>query len=61
MKTKKVNTADRLTNELTAFRSFREMLEAMRRGYVPTFRRTKGYQKLARIVEGCGCKVWYSR
>jgi hypothetical protein len=50
--------ADRLTRLLTAFASWRDFLAAMAGGYVPTLRRTRACDKLARVVEAHGYRTF---
>ncbi len=57
---KKMSTEDRLTRSQTAFRSWQEFLTELRKGYVPTLRsRSKGCQKLGRIVNAAGFNVFW--
>jgi len=59
MEKAKLARADRLTRNLTAFRSFGEMAECMDRGYVPTIRPTsKARRELIEIVRASGHLVW---
>jgi hypothetical protein len=51
-------TEDRLTRSQTAFMSWQEFLAELRKGYVPTLRRTKANDKLARIVEAHGFRTF---
>lgn len=61
MKTTKMSATDRLVNEITAFRSWSEMLSRLEAGYVPTLSHTRAGEKLARIVEAHGYRVYMPR
>ena len=53
-----MTATDRLVDAVTAFHSWKDMLACLRNGYVPTLRRTKACNKLARIVEAHGFRTF---
>ncbi len=61
MQQTKANATDRLVNEITAFRSWNDMLASLKSGYVPTISHTRSGEKLARIVEAAGFRVYMPR
>jgi hypothetical protein len=56
--TRKPNRQDRLVNDTTAFFTWSAMLTCLRKGYVPTIRRTRQGDKLARLVESAGFRTF---
>jgi hypothetical protein len=57
-----MNWHDTLTNAVTAFETWAEMLAAMRGGYCPTIRPASRRQRLlARCVRAAGFKVFDGR
>lgn len=52
---------DRLVDAITAFHCWADMLACLRDGYVPTIRRTKRGDKLARLVESAGFRTFRIR
>ncbi len=57
----KQSATDRLVREITAFGSWAEMLACLKNGYCPTLSWTTSGEKLARIVEAHGFRVFMPR
>jgi hypothetical protein len=49
---------DRLVDQVTAFRSWAEMVQAMRQGYVPTLNGGKAASKLCEVCRRNGFRVY---
>lgn len=49
---------DALVNATTAFFTWDAMLTCLRNGYVPTIRRTRQGDRLARLVESAGFRIF---
>jgi hypothetical protein len=59
--TTKKTRQDVLVNATTAFFSWADMLACLRGGYVPTIRRTRQGDRLARLVESAGFRTFRIR
>ena len=56
--TNKPSRQDVLVNDTTAFFTWASMLTCLRNGYVPTIRRTRQGDRLARLVESAGFRTF---
>ena len=59
--TRKTNRQDELVKKTTAFSTWGEMLVELRKGYVPTIRRTRQGDRLVRLVESAGFRTFRIR